>query len=253
MSDAVRKRVRLICALIAIGCLVRLGAYYIEYQQMKATYTDISNEVVKPDIEIQTDNLVFKDAPEIDMETLKEKNSDLVAYIYIPDSVISFPVVKRDQSYYLDHDFNQNYSRSGCIFLDGFTKEGDQNWIFYGHNMHSNGMFHSLLEYLNNQEWASAHPIIFVYTMDEIRAYRVYGTSIQLDTSGVYQMHFDSEGALRNYANNYAASSNIDYAPEFPETLQLLTLSTCTDAGNSPNRVVVSAYMEDHMPRLNHE
>lgn len=53
--------------------------------------------------------------PLAQMETLHAQNHDLVAWISI-DNVLDLPVVYRNNSYYLTHDFNKNKSTGGHDF-----------------------------------------------------------------------------------------------------------------------------------------
>ncbi|MFR5795301.1 MAG: hypothetical protein ACLUI3_06905, partial [Christensenellales bacterium] len=55
--------------------------------------------------------------PLAQMEALHAQNTDLVAWLTI-DNVLDLPVVYRDNSYYLTHDFAKNKSTAGTIFLD---------------------------------------------------------------------------------------------------------------------------------------
>ena len=88
------------------------------------------------------------------MEELYEKNDDLIGWIKIP-KVVSAPVVYRDNTYYLTHDFHRRKSSSGAIFLD----EGHpltaktQNLLLYGHNMDDGTIFGHFGHYRKLSYW----------------------------------------------------------------------------------------------------
>ena len=52
-----------------------------------------------------------------EMRQLLTKNWDLVAWLTI-DQVLGLPVVCRDNLFYLNHDFEENQSAAGTLFLD---------------------------------------------------------------------------------------------------------------------------------------
>lgn len=73
----------------------------------------------------------------IDFKSLKEQNSDVVAYIKVNGTNIDYVVVKgNDNSYYLKHNFNKEYNVAGWIFSDYHNKfdENDKNIVIFGHN-----------------------------------------------------------------------------------------------------------------------
>ena len=55
----------------------------------------------------------------IDINELKTINSDIIGWIIVDGTSINYPVLKtNDNSFYLTHDFNKNYSIGGWIFMD---------------------------------------------------------------------------------------------------------------------------------------
>lgn len=72
-----------------------------------------------------------------------EKNPDTVAWLRIPGGVVSLPVVYRNNTYYLDHNFYGKRSDSGTLFLDEahpFAYD-TQFMVIHGHNMYDGSMF----------------------------------------------------------------------------------------------------------------
>ncbi len=74
-------------------------------------------------------------------------NSETIGFLTIGD-MIALPVVQRqnDNEFYLKHDFEENESRAGCLFLDGVNRLElfDKLLIVYGHNMKNGTMFGQL-------------------------------------------------------------------------------------------------------------
>ena len=91
----------------------------------------------------------------VDFEKLKEKNSDIVAWLKVKGTNIETTVVKStNNDYYLTHNFNKEYNSAGWIFADYKNKvDGtDKNLVIYGHNMRNDSMFGSLKNILND-DW----------------------------------------------------------------------------------------------------
>jgi len=70
------------------------------------------------------------------------QNSDLVGWLYIK-GVVSLPVVQRDNSFYLNHNFEGAPDSGGTLFLDQYhpMSESLQHLLIHGHNMHDSSMF----------------------------------------------------------------------------------------------------------------
>ena len=98
----------------------------------------------------------------IKVEKLQEENEDIVGWIEIEDTNISYPVLQgKDNEYYLNHNYKKEKSQKGSIFLDA-----DYDWsipsnnlIIYGHNIVNDLMFKDLLKYAN-EEFYKEHPVI---------------------------------------------------------------------------------------------
>ena len=91
---------------------------------------------------------------------LKEINEDCVAWIYIEDTAINYPVVQgSDNSFYLKHLIDGKWNSAGCIFLDFRVDSNisDRHSIIYGHHMKDGTMFSGLTKY-KKQDYYEAHP-----------------------------------------------------------------------------------------------
>ncbi|MCR5107303.1 MAG: class B sortase [Lachnospiraceae bacterium] len=139
--------------------------------------------------EVEEEDKVYE-APAMlpEMQELYEKNNDLIGYLSIEGTVIDYPVMQtmNDEEYYLDRDFNKNYSSAGCLIMDTDSTVGDgtklnyykdgtspsTNLIIHGHNMRNGSMFGSLDKW-RKEDYEKEHRIIKFKSLYEEREYEV--------------------------------------------------------------------------------
>lgn len=102
-------------------------------------------------------------------------NPDFVGWISIP-GVMELPVVYRDNSFYVDHDFYGRSNDSGTLFLDQqHPFEEDSQYLFiHGHNVYDGSMLGTLTHY-RNKDFISAHPYLYFNTLYREEVYEVFG------------------------------------------------------------------------------
>lgn len=173
-------------------------------------------------------------------DTLLKQNKDTVAWLYLPDSDISYPVVQTtDNDFYLDHDFLHGADESGTLFFDyrNFLEETEENWIIYGHRRNDRSMFGNLVKY-SKESFLSEHPVMYLIFPD--RAYRaeVFACRTVHALPQYFQPFFYSSLEFRTYIDRAIEQSY--WKPSVvPDTDHpILTLATC------------STYVGDDNPRL---
>ena len=81
----------------------------------------------------------------VDIAGLQRVNPDVVAYLQIPDTAVSYPVMRSDEpGYYLTRDFDGIRSVYGSIYVDAACYENGPVTLLHGHNMKNGTMFGSL-------------------------------------------------------------------------------------------------------------
>ena len=113
---------------------------------------------------------------QVDFAALRSVNKDICAWLYIPGTDVNYPVMKGgDNSYYLTHDADGNYSPDGSLFVDvaNSTKFTDFDTVIYGHNMSSGTMFKTLHNYEDESFWEDNRNI-YVYIPGEVLTYHVF-------------------------------------------------------------------------------
>lgn len=170
-----------------------------------------------------------------EMETLYARNHDLVGWLTI-DEVIDLPLVYKDNSYYLTHDFDKNKSTSGTLFLDENhpLREKTQNLLLHGHNMKDGTMFGRLTQYEQSVDYLKAHPFVELSTLWEKETYAVFAVLVvSLDVKDGrffdYFSHptFSSDSAFSAYIRELELRSMYAIPMDVRPSDALLTLSTC--------------------------
>ena len=179
----------------------------------------------------------------VDFEKLKEKNSDIVAWLKVKGTNIETTVVKStNNDYYLTHNFNKEYNSAGWIFADYKNKlDGtDKNLVIYGHNMRDDSMFGSL-KWVINEDWYNNedNKYITLITENETQVYEVFSV-YQTEKEDYYiQTNFNTEKEFNTFAQTIKKRSKKDFNVDVNKEDNILTLSTC--ANNNKYRVVLHA------------
>lgn len=176
---------------------------------------------------------------------LKQQNQDIVAWLTIPDQ-LDTAVVQRDNTYYLNRDYQGYHNVNGAIFLDmncDLTKD-PKALVLYGHNMKTGEMFGNLRKY-EEYSYFRTHPTITCDTQYEegeflvfavLRASTVYGSIRFVNYTMYSQMTQEQrEETLAALLRLNAFTSPVEVSTED----QLLILSTCT--GDDHERLLVCA------------
>ena len=177
-------------------------------------------------------------AIKVDFGALQKINSDIIAWIYCPDTQINYPVVQgKDNEYYLNHLLDGSYNANGTLFMDYRCVPDDRNTIIYGHNMRSGNMFGELVNY-KRQAFYNKHPVMYLFTPDASYKLHLFAGVVVDSESLVYSAE-PSEGGLTLWKDCSTFQSNVTVLPED----KLVTLSTCSYEYDNA-RYVVMATME---------
>ena len=183
-----------------------------------------------------------------------EKNNDFVGWLKIDGTVIDYPVMQTpdDEEFYLHRDFDKNYNGNGTLFADtdADLNRPSDNIIIYGHNMKNGRMFHSILEY-DNEDYYKEHKYIEFDTIYGDGKYEVIaaftGRIYDKDYTGFkYYTFFDA--ATEEEFDSFVKSCKELTRYNIPTTAtygdKLITLSTCATSDDAGRFVVVAKKVE---------
>ena len=123
-----------------------------------ATFTDVVEVAeVQEEIDVLEELGIEIPEKEIDFEQLHIDNPDIYAWIYVPGTLVDYPVLQHptDNSFYLEHNIDGSAGYPGCIYTELYNKKdfSDRNTLMYGHNMANGTMFATLHYYENSQNF----------------------------------------------------------------------------------------------------
>lgn len=178
---------------------------------------------------LQEENFKKKLPIEVDFKTLKDKNKDIIAWIYSKDTPINYPVVQyKDNDYYLRRMLDGTYNQAGTIFVDCKNNNNfeDYNTIIYGHNMKNDTMFGTLTNY-QCQEYFDEHKEIYLFMENKnfkIQIFAGYTTSSESDIYKFPKTTATNEKLIKTAIAKSTFKSDIKVSKDD----KIVTLSTCS-------------------------
>ena len=250
-----RKSVTVILIAICIAVFVLSANQLISYYSAdKAAESDFA-ELLPPEL-AGSDVAGSGDLSAYDImlpyyKDLREQNEDMVGWLRIPGTRISYPVMQTLNSpeFYLDRNFQKQYSASGSLFASSIS---DVNLptdvvIIYGHRMKTGAMFGSLGDFLK-EDFLLEHDTIIFDTFTERNEYKVYllfSLAVGPDVVNEfdyfnYNMFKDKEvfDSFMLRANAHAEIRNQANTPIFGD--KILLLSTCEYTHENGRLVLVA-------------
>ena len=245
------------CICLLAFSVWKLATIFIGYSSGDKEYKDLQQYVLSepetPDqnssSDTTSDDATEEEATEaaslkedrIDFASLKEINDEVVGWIEIPGTEISYPVVHTtDNVYYLTHTFRRQENKSGAIFEEASNSGdfSDLHTIIYGHNMKNGSMFAELKNY-GKKNYFEAHPYIYLDQEDGTHCYQIFSCHEADVTDITYTIGYQSDDTYASFLDELTASSLYDTGVSVGTEDSVLTLSTCTNKG--AKRFVVHA------------
>lgn len=197
------------------------------------------------------------------MSELYHMNSDTIGWLAIDDTNVDYVVMQtpEDEQYYLDRDFQKNYSAYGSLIMDTDSQVGSgtkvndyadgsipcTNLIIHGHNMKNGSMFGNLDLY-RQQSYEKNHSIIKFSSLYEEREYEIVAVFLsqvflktQTDVFKYYQFfQANNEKQFNDFYSNIKEMSLYDTGVEASFGDEFITLSVCAYHVENGRLVVVA-------------
>lgn len=177
-----------------------------------------------------------------DFPALLSVNEEIIGWIVIPGTNISYPICQHeDNQYYLEHTSQRESSLVGAIFADCRVDAPfeDFNTILYGHRLLNQTMFSALKTYQQKESWEE-HPYIYICTPDTIYVYEIY-SAFRGDPEGIsYDVGIHSEEKKQAFIDYSLSCAEYDTGIVPTTEDSFLTLSTCTGTGHTQRMIIHS-------------
>ena len=270
MKPNFRKALTALLAVVCALCLGRTALQLVQYRQGDETYAQAQELAGLPDLpdlpaadvtggsgetsgsagadgteEAPEEVPVWQDPyaqalKDMDFSALRQQNPDVLGWILIPGTRVSYPVVQgTDNSYYLDHTWRGGKNSVGAIFMEcrNSSDLSDFNTIIYGHRMNNRSMFGTLSQYKSRSYW-QAHPYVYLTDDSGTHRYEIFAAGEVSVDSDVYRLGLRSDSSRQSFLDSCLALSALNTGVT-PHTYdKVLTLSTCTGNGHATRWVV---------------
>lgn len=237
-----RKKAILIIIILLLFLICAVGVVYLVwnfynlnkgqdfYSDILSSYSDVSQEANEPQ-DTRPEN-------PIDFAPLQQRNSDVYAWIVVPNTKINYPIVQNEQTdFYLRRSLDKDYLFAGCIYTNKVNSKdfSDPVTVVYGHNMRDDTMFCMLHEF-ESKKFFDANKYFYIYTPDRKLTYEIV-SALKYDNRRITKAYdFSDPEQLKSYHYSILNpkfelfnSRNIELTLD----TKLVTLSTCV--ANRPN------------------
>ncbi len=179
-------------------------------------------------------------------QSVQAKNADIIGWITIPHTTISYPLMQTtDNDYYLHHNAYRKKAAQGAIFMDFRNQPdfSDQQTIIYGHTLKNSEQMFSALHPFSTQSFYESSPYIIISLPDEIRYYKIFA-SYTTDISFYYlDIQFTAQ-EFASYQGEISRRSILKSLVTYQQEANILTLSTCS-LRDDRSRFVIHAVLID--------
>lgn len=204
----------------------------------------LAGEETVPEEETQTEDPYTY--PVVDFAALQEVNPDVIGWIYIEDTRISYPIVQgTDNRRYVERMVDGRRNAAGSIFMD-YQNEADfsdRNTVIYGHNMKNGSMFAQIPDY-RKPDFFESHPTGVIVTPERNFRFEVIAGYVTDVYDDAWKIRFAGDEEYLLWLKDAMSRSVIGGSFDVSAADRVITLSTCTYEFDDARFVLVCRIME---------
>ncbi len=242
-------KVIFVTAIILMICALGYACWYLinlyksgdEYSGALSYVTDATEPTVYVDSpDAPLDNVAPPEVYDtinggINFSKLWEINTDLYAWIRIPNTMIDYPIAQYpgdNDTYYLNHNMFKESAFAGCIYTEKANSKEftDRNTVLYGHNMLNGSMFRALHDF-RDKEFFDNNQFIYIYLPDRTLTYQIFAAYEYDDRHILDAYNFEDSEVYEKYLKYAQNPTSTVYRNTRDLNLtvddKIITLSTC--------------------------
>ena len=227
---------------VFIGSVGTLGYLFYTYWQGQNEYEEIASRAV----EVPEDGNVANLADlVVDWDALRAINPDIVAWVYMPGTIINYPVAHKDgdSEYYLHHNFSLGEgsfgAEFGSIMLSGENAGdfSDEVNILYGHHMRNGSMFALFAEFRDSAIF-NEHRTIYLLTPEGNYRLQTFAVEhVPMTHASIATPNYPTDEEFTAFKDWLVEESIVTPDPDTTDTLadatKLFGFCTCDGADNT--------------------
>lgn len=197
---------------------------------------------------------------QVDFAALKEKNPDIFAWIYVPDTVIDCPVLQSEESdtFYENHNAYGEEDDTGAAYIElaNLTSMCDFNTVLHGKTgTDENGLFADLYRFAD-PDFFEDHEYAYLYLDGNVLTYEIFAAYERENTSLIRTYDFTYLSGCQQFLNDlYGTRDMTMNLREGWENVSpynyVITLTTQKEENVEKQFVVVAALIQDAAGTIN--
>jgi sortase B len=202
---------------------------------------------------VSESNILTTENHNINWTKLQEDNSDIYAWIYVPNTNVDYAVVQpdngEDDDFYLSRNLKKKYEFAGSIYSEMQTAKdfSDPVTVLYGHNM-LNGTMFATLHNFEDKKFFKKNKYMYIYMPYHKLTYKIYAAYVYDDRHILNSFDFSDEKVLKTYLEstlNPDSTTKNTRKASLDVHSKILTLSTCTNGAGNTRYLVQGVLIKD--------
>lgn len=214
--------------------------------------TTTTTSITADTAEHTTEAMITTASPELSAEvmqslidsaqSLNSAYPDALGWLYIPDTVISYPILQsNDNEYYLSHAYDGSYLKAGSVFLDYRCEGRFQNPIniVYAHNMKNGSMFAKIPRFKNDSFFES-HKYGWLSTPETV--YRI--DFFSLAVADWHDSLYEGDTPISEWIPHIYDKSAVSREMTYSDDDRFISLSTCSYEFTNARNILTGKLVE---------
>ena len=197
---------------------------------------------------------------QIDISALREKNSDIFAWLYIPDTAIDYPVLQSEQSdtFYEDHNADGEEDDAGAVYIElaNLNSMCDFNTVLHGKTgADESGLFADLYRFAE-PDFFEDHEYAYLYLDGNVLTYEIFAAYERENTSLIRTYDFTYVSGCQQFLDDLYGTRDMSMnLREGWENVNVynyvITLTTQGEENAEKQFVVMAVLVQDEAGTIN--